>query len=71
MTPKKYYIVTNLITNEEVLVNTLEDLINITGCPKGILAGMKPAELIVIDDWQIICDETKPIETWYYKNLWR
>ena len=68
---KKYYIVTNLKTKEETLVNTLEDLESITGMKASAFKGMTPAELWVIDDYQIICDETKPVCTYYYKNLWR
>ena len=69
--PRKYYIVTNLKTKEETYVNTLEDLENLTGMKASTFKAMTPAELWVIDDYQIICDETKPVCTYYYKNLWR
>lgn len=69
--PKKYYIVTNLKTNEETLVNTLEDLEILTGIGASTFKGMKPAALWIIDDYQIICDETRPVGTYNYKNLWR
>lgn len=69
--PKKYYIVTNLKTNEETLVNTLEDLEILTGIAGSAFKGMSPAELWIIDDYQIICDETRPVGTYNYKNLWR
>lgn len=69
--PKKYYIVTNLTTNEETLVNTLEDLEILTGIDASAFKGMKPAELWIIDDYQIICDQTRPVCNYYYKNLWR
>lgn len=71
MEPKKYFIVTNLNTKEEIYVNTLEDLGRITGCTPTMFTKMTPAELWILGDWQVICDETKPVCTYYYKNLWR
>lgn len=69
--PKKYYIVTNLTTKEETLVNTLEDLQILTGIDASTFKAMQRAELWIIDDYQIICDETRPVCDYYYKNLWR
>lgn len=69
--PRKYYIITNLKTKEETYVNTLEDIERITGIQASTFRAMTPAELWVIDDYEIICDETKPACTYYCKNLWR
>jgi len=71
MRPRIYYLVTNTDDKSTVYVNTPDEIENITGIEANLFRNMEPAQLIIINHWEIICDQTMPKTTMYYKNLWR
>ena len=71
MKPRIYYIVTNTDDNTTVYVNNTKEIEELTGVERGLFYKMLPGELYIINHWQIICDQTMPKDSMYYKNLWR
>ena len=67
----KYYLITELSTNQCQCVNRLEHIEDITGYCRTSFTKMNPGEVYYVSDYKIECIETKVEKTVYYKNFWR